>query len=139
MPTTSTVTARATGKPVIAARSVVAQRRQRLTAEQAKDPAEVAKSFNFLQEDVAQSTRSLRNEPETGAIIFQGIAVVGGQAFQLTHNFGRPFQGYRVTRVYLGSGGPLVLQDATLPTGLSPLTTISLFPTASGTIDVRVW
>lgn len=139
LPTTSIVTKRPAGKPVISARSVVAQRRQRLTAEQAKDPEQVAKSFNFLQEDVAQSTRSVRMEPETGAIVFYGITVVGSQTFTLTHNFGRPFQGYRVTRTYVGSVSPVLLMDAALPTGVSLNTTIALLPSSNGKIDVRVW
>ena len=137
--TTTTVTVRPNGRPTISARSVVAQRHQRLTAEQAKDPAEVAKSINFLQEDIAQSTTSLRNEPETGAIIFQGIAVTSGTTFTLTHNFGRPFQGYRVTRTYAGAASPIALRDGALPGGVSNLTTIALIPSATGTIDVRVW
>jgi hypothetical protein len=139
LPTTSMVTVKALGKPAISARSVVSQPRQRMTAEQAKDPEQVARSINALQEYAAQSTRSLRGEPETGALVFQGIPVTSGTTFTLTHNFGRPFQGYRVTRTYVGAGAPVLLQDASLPAGQSLQTTIALKPNATGKIDVRVW
>ena len=139
MPTTSTVVTRSNGRPTITARGVVAQRRQRLTADGAKDPAEVAKSVNFLQEDIAQATASLRNEPETGAIIFMAVPVTSGTVFTLVHNFGRPFQGYRVTRTYTGASAPITLQDAALPAGATFSAVVALKPTGTGTCDIRVW
>jgi hypothetical protein len=138
-PTTSTVTVMPSGKPRISARGVVAQRQQQLTAEQARDPAEVAKSIGLLQKDIAQSTKSMRNEPETGAIIFQGIPVSSGITFTLTHNFGRPFQGYRVTRTYFGAAAGITLCDGALPAGMTLATAVALIPSATGKIDIRVW
>jgi hypothetical protein len=140
LPTISTIAVRPTGnKPTISARTVISQQRQHMTAEQAKDPEQVARNINALQQQTAQSTRSLRNNPETGAIIFQGVAVLVGGTKVFTHNFGRPFQGYRVTRTYAGAGSAILLQDAALPAGLSVNNSVALTASNSGTIDVWIW
>lgn len=135
----STVTTRPTGRPVIASRSVVTQSMQRITADQCNDPETLAKTLSFLEDAVQRATAAGRNDPELGAILFQGISVTGGTLLPLTHNFGRPFAGYRVTRTYLGAGAAISFQDATLPAGLSYLTTVALMPSATGKVDVKVW
>lgn len=139
MPTTTTITKLPSGKPRIANRNVISQRRQTLNADQAKDPQQVAQTIRLLQEDIRSASESLRNEPMLGAIIFIAIPVQNGVTFTLTHNFGRPFQGYFVTRTYGTASAPITLRDSTLPAGVSNLTTVALISPNSGTCDIRVW
>lgn len=139
MPTTTTITKLPSGKPKIATRNVISQRRQTINADQAKDPQQLAQAIRFLQEDIRSASESLRNEPMAGAIIFIAIPVQNGVTFTLTHNFGRPFQGYFVTRTYGTASGPITVRDSTLPPGVSNLTTIALISPQNGTCDIRVW
>lgn len=139
MPATTVVRILPTGRPQIVSKTGITQVRTRLTADQAKDPAQVVRALSDLQSAIEDSTQPLRTDPEARAIYIRGVPFVGGATKTLTHNLGRPFTGYRVTRTYADASAAIVLRDGTLPSGCLPENSIALIANVSGTADIKIF
>lgn len=72
----------------------------RLTAADMQDPARIARAISDAQLSTAQSVAVQRSNPITGAggVHVRNIPVVAATAKVITHNLGRPYVGYLVTR-----------------------------------------
>lgn len=110
----------------------------RLTADQVGNPEQLARALSDMQSAQVQSLNAQRSDPMTaGSVYFRAVAVVGGTAKLFTHNLGRPFVGYLVTRI-VGSN-QVTVREVALPAGLSISQAVNLMPSATGTIDVKVF
>lgn len=91
-------------------------------------------TLSKIQDNLANQVDKVSAISFLNGLLFQGIAVTNGTAFTLSHNFGRAYQGYWVTR---SQGTACVLKDN--PAAVTTTSQISLTPTATATIDVWVF
>jgi len=129
----------ATTKAALSARALQPQTASRITAEDCKDPARLAKVLVDMQGGQQQSTQAARTNPlNAGGVLFLKQAFVGGVTRTLPHNMGRPAVGYLVTRTY-SSTGIMTLKDGVLPQGITLSQAIAVVPSQTGTVDVFVF
>lgn len=76
-------------------------------------------------------------DPFVSGVALTGIEVTGATPFILNHGLGRIPAGVIVTSVTAGSGFIILINSTDLP--VNPNTQLCLVPSASGTINVRVF
>jgi hypothetical protein len=77
----------------------------------------------------------LRDRYLSGQVI-TGLAVTAGTAFTVAHGLGRAWTGYEV--VATSGSAMMILRNASTP-ATNPAAQISLLPSATGTISLRVF
>lgn len=91
-------------------------------------------TLSKIQDNLANQLDTVSAIPFLSGLWFQNVSVTGSTAFTLTHNFGRPYLGYIVTRV---QGSACTVHDNP---GAVPVTSqINLTPTGTSTIDIWVF
>lgn len=137
--TVPAVGARPTLKVLINARAKQPGTQVRVTAQDVQDPIRLAKVLTDMQQATQQSTRSARTNPlNAGGVVLQSVSFVGGVTKVLTHNMGRPFTGYLLTRTYSATGA-MILKDGVLPQGLTTSQALAVIATQTGVVDVLVF
>lgn len=91
-------------------------------------------TLSKIQDNLANQVDQISSVPFLSGTWFRNVSVTSGQAFTLNHNFGRPYQGYWVTR---SQSAACTLKDN--PGSATITSQISLTPTATATIDIWVF
>jgi hypothetical protein len=104
--------------------------RQRITAEDVKDPAKLAEILTRIQADTESNTKGQRRP----YIVFHDVTITAGSTYQFQHNFTGRVHWWVVEYQVVGGSG-LQLQNWTATTTEG---TLGLYALVSGIVSIRV-
>jgi hypothetical protein len=127
-----------TRKRALTAKQFQPQPVSRIDIKDVVEPAHLVRVLNEIQATVTTASNASRTDPGAqGAAYFRNVAVVSGITKTLPHNLQRPYVGYLVTRVQ--GANQITVREVAVPAGMTVAQVVSLVPSATGTIDVKVF
>lgn len=99
--------------------------------------ADVIRSINVIQENIAASLNPLNSKVQNDASIVSGVSLVTGQVNKINHKLGRKLLGYDV--MIRGTHPPAITITNDQTNNPSPQLTLWLWTTHNCTVDLNVY